>query len=121
MKTNRTIYTTAVLLLGMLLPSACGPAGGAPGTDPAGTTVIHASMAALAFTPATIEASVGDTIVWRNDDLVPHTVDAIDNKWTSGLLEPQQEYRYVVTTPGRQEIKCLFHPVMKGEIVAANE
>ena len=31
----------------------------------------------MAFVPATLEVSVGDTVEWINEDLVPHTATAI--------------------------------------------
>ena len=104
-----------VVVLCVLLLPACGRAGEATEGNP---TLVRATMSSLAFVPATIEASVGDTVVWRNDDLVPHTVDAADDSWTSGQLKPAQEFRHVVREPGRVDLKCKYHPSMQGEIIA---
>ena len=110
-----TIEPRIVALLCLLLLPACERAGEVTEGSPA---LVRASMSSLAFVPTTIEASVGDTVVWQNDDLVPHTVDAVDDSWTSGQLNPTQEFRHVVREPGRIALKCRYHPSMQGVIIA---
>ena len=43
------------------------------------------------FVPEAIEVKPGDTIVWVNLDIVPHTVTATDTdtSWDSGNLDPR--------------------------------
>ncbi len=114
------IQAPAAIALSLLLLPACAPAGEGSGNGKDGGSLIHATMESLAFAPAVIEASIGDTIVWRNEDLVPHTVDATDNSWTSGEMKPKQEFRHAITKAGPIELKCLYHPVMKAEIMVAS-
>ena len=57
----------------------------------------------MAFVPATLNVSVGDTIVWVNDDLVPHTATGIvdDVKvFDSGELAAKASWKYVASKPG---------------------
>lgn len=110
----------AVIALTILLLPACAPAGGAGENGRDGGSLVHATLESLAFAPAVIEASVGDTVVWRNEDIVPHTVDAADNSWTSGEIRPEQVFRHVMTEAGAIELKCLYHPVMKAKVVVAH-
>lgn len=60
--------------------------------------------------PSTL--AVGDTIEWRNQDVVPHTATlasgAIDAR-----MAPGEVVRTELTAAGRLEFVCLYHPDMK--------
>ncbi len=67
----------------------------------------------LKFVPAELEVSPGDTVVWINLDIVPHTVTATDKSWDSKTMKKKDEWEMVVgvDTPGAYF--CQFHPKMK--------
>ena len=67
----------------------------------------------IAFEPADLPAAVGDTIEWRNEDLVPHTVSAADSSWDSGDLKPDRQWRRVVDRAGTIAYGCRYHPTMR--------
>ena len=69
------------------------------------------------FTPARLELAEGDTVVWVNHDIVPHTATSREGGWDSGSIDVEQSRRTVATQPGTQPYLCTFHPVMKGELV----
>lgn len=70
-------------------------------------------MRTVAFDPVVLEVAPGDTITWVNDDIVPHTVTAVDGRWDSGEIPPGAEFR--VTAAGDAlEYVCRYHPVMTG-------
>ncbi len=71
----------------------------------------------LAFLPGVIRVGAGDTVYWRNEDLVPHTVTASDSSWDSGELPPGGVFRWVAENPGPIEYLCLYHPSMTGGVV----
>jgi len=74
-------------------------------------------MRGFEFFPAEVDAAVGDTIVWVNKDVVPHTATAGDGAWDSGLMETDDEFSLVVeadTSTG--DYVCTFHPNMVGAI-----
>jgi plastocyanin len=71
------------------------------------------------FTPATITVVMGvnNTVVWTNDDSVPHTVTAYDGSFNSGAINPGGSYNFTFTSPGTYEYHCSYHPWMKGTVV----
>lgn len=72
----------------------------------------------MAFEPAVLELQRGDTIVWINRDIVPHTATAERKPvWTTGQLAQGQSGRYVARRAGEFPYFCELHPVMKGKLV----
>ncbi len=71
----------------------------------------------MQFKPQLIKAHVGDTIVWQNADLVPHTATAVDGSFDSRLIEVNGEWSLVVGKPGDTDYTCTIHPQMHGRIV----
>ena len=72
----------------------------------------------MEFHPAELTVSVGDTIVWINRDLVPHTATSTATaKWDTGQLSQGQNGRYVATRKGTLRYVCTFHPTMVGKLV----
>ena len=71
---------------------------------------------AFAFAPATLTVERGDTVRWRNDDPVPHTVTAA-GAFDSGSIAAGATWQYTAATRGRFEYVCTFHPTMKGTLV----
>ena len=69
---------------------------------------------AFSFQPQRTVLSPGDTIVWINRDVVPHTVTAEAATWHPHILEEGQSWETVVTEGGRFPYFCEFHPHMKG-------
>lgn len=75
----------AALGLAVLIAS-CGRGGRSPALAP---TVLHVvTIKGVAFSPLVVHVAAGDTVEWRNQDLVPHTVTARDHRWDSGNLAP---------------------------------
>ena len=66
------------------------------------------------FSPAHVQASVGDTIRWVNKDIVPHTATEVNERWHSGELNLQEEWSQVVRQSA--DYYCEYHPSMKGKI-----
>ncbi|MEJ7758722.1 MAG: cupredoxin family copper-binding protein [Gemmatimonadaceae bacterium] len=70
------------------------------------------TIRAFAFSPSADTVRVGDTLVWRNRDLVPHTATARDETFDSGSLEADAWWRLIARTPGVYPYICTFHPAM---------
>ena len=79
--------------------------------------VHRVEMKVMGFTPAEVTAAPGDTIVWANHDIVPHTATADGRQFDSGSVPPGAEWSLVVRERGRVSYTCIFHPTMKGVIV----
>ena len=71
----------------------------------------------MKFVPERLEVAAGDTVVWANKDLVPHTVTASGAKVESGELAPNKSWRFVAKRKGEMAYICRLHPVMKGLLV----
>lgn len=54
----------------------------------------------------------GDTVIWRNKDIVPHTATARDASWDSGLIPAGGEWQMVVSDETSPSYYCAFHPSM---------
>jgi len=77
-----------------------------------------ATIRSFAFSPATIQASVGATVTWKNEDQVAHTVTSRDGSISSPLIEPGQSWSYTFTKAGTFSYTCTPHPFMSGTVVA---
>lgn len=84
---------------------------------PAARTV-HAELRALAFAPDSLRVAIGDTIIWTNHDLVPHTITAEGAGPASPTVPAGGSYTWVVGTKGSVRLTCQFHPAMRAVVDA---
>ena len=69
------------------------------------------------FTPATLAVHPGDTVIWTNQDSIPHTATALDGKsFDSGAIDPGESWKFVFTKAGHFNYRCAIHPDMRGAI-----
>jgi plastocyanin len=109
----------AGLLLVPLL-AAAGVAGAItlPGVWLGGHHRVAAEMSGVAFHPGVLEAAVGDTIVWINRDLVPHTATSDDGQaWTTPAIAAGDSGTLVMRKKGEWAYYCKFHPTMHGRLI----
>jgi plastocyanin len=71
---------------------------------------------ATSYQPAQLVVHAGDTIVWLNKDLFPHTVTAAGKAFDSDVLVNGRSWRLVAKTKGAFDYACVFHPIMKGRL-----
>jgi plastocyanin len=98
------------LLLAAGLAAACVPAG------PAAAATHTVKIEGMKFVPATLTVQRGDTVVWRNDDVVPHTATA-NGVFDSGNIAVGRSWSRAMKKSGRHEVVCTFHPGMKARVV----
>jgi plastocyanin len=67
----------------------------------------------MRFQPEALTISPGDTVVWVNKDLVPHTATSKAGNFDSKLIEADKSWNYTVRTKGDFGYICTFHPTMK--------
>jgi plastocyanin len=78
---------------------------------------VEVRIADFAFAPARVGIRVGDTVVWLNDDLAPHTATAVDGTWDTGTLEAGARGFVRFRTPGEFTYSCAFHPHMTATVI----
>ena len=75
-------------------------------------------MRDLGFVPATLEVAAGDTQVWTNRDMFPHTATAGGAAgWDTGEIPPEEERTAVARRAGTYEYLCRMHPTMRGRVI----
>ena len=108
---------TVALMLAFVVPAFSGAY--------AETVTHRVEIKRLKFEPETLAVRPGDTIVWVNLDIVPHTVSALDSSWDSGNLGYEEQWTTVVSSSMSGSYFCKYHPAMKGmlnlEIVQSPE
>lgn len=109
--------------LGMILGAVLllSGAGGVPGLraqQPPGPGQRHVvEMRNFGFEPAHLVAAPGDTVVWINRDIVPHTATESNEQWDSDTLQEDESWYLVVREVGDRAYYCRFHPTMKGTLL----
>lgn len=94
----------------LTLAAACGG-----GDEPPRRHVIEIS--AFRYQPQTVEARAGDTIVWINRDVLPHTATDRASGWDTGSMAAGAQGSVVVEQPGSYAYVCAFHPNMAATLV----
>ena len=102
--------------------------------DSSGPTAVIKATDQLTFTPSTLEIESGQTVVWRNDSVLVHTVTADPEKATmpksvklpdgakpfaSGKLAPQEAFSHRFSVPGIYTYFCVPHEGagMRGTVI----
>lgn len=68
------------------------------------------------YQPASIKVISGQTVVWKNNDSVPHTVTADDGSFNSGVISPGGTYTRTFSNDITRDYHCTLHPTMKGTV-----
>jgi plastocyanin len=121
MRASITQVTRRAFRVAVVVAIAAVAAGtGLMGTASAAEGKVHTvKMKGMTFVPAKLEVAVGDTVIWENVDVVPHTATAMKEGapvFDSGNLQPKQTWRYVAEKSGTFPYVCLLHPMMTGTL-----
>ena len=110
-------------------PETTLPDGGTTPEEPVTTpteveSVVEVLIRDFSFAPATLTVSAGTTVIWTNEDTVPHLVASDPHpahtdlpELVSGTLSPGDSYRFTFTNTGNYGYHCDLHPSMTGTIV----
>jgi plastocyanin len=66
----------------------------------------------MRFNPSDLTVNIGDSVVWVNKDLFPHTASASSKTFDSGSIGSGGAWRYKASQAGSYPYVCRFHPVM---------
>jgi plastocyanin len=95
-------------------PAGGGEDGGGGGGG-GGTAV---SMEDIAFEPAEVTVSAGDTVTWTNNDSVSHDVTADGfSSGESGGMAGGDTFEHTFEEAGTFDYVCTVHPGMEGSVV----
>ena len=72
-------------------------------------------MRGNSFTPRAITITVGDTVVWRNVDIVRHNAMRAET-FDTGELRGGQSFSWVATDTGEVRYRCTIHQRMRGTV-----
>lgn len=92
---------------------SCGYLGAADTRKPVTHTV---TIDGASFTPEVLTVKAGDTIVWMNKDIIPHTATSKAAGFDSLLIATGKSWTYEAATTGDFPYVCTFHPTMKGTL-----
>lgn len=95
-------------------PAPAPDPGPAPAPGPSALTIsIVGSFGSAAFMPNPIQAVVGNTIVWTNNDATLHRI-VLDDGTAVGNLAPGQSSTPIALTKASASYHCTIHPSMVG-------
>jgi plastocyanin len=96
-------------------PTASEPAAEAACATSTEAATVEATIADFAFSPGTIEASVGDVVAWTNEDSAPHSV-VVGSDCRTGNLQQGNTAALVFDAAGTYAYVCGIHPTMTGTV-----
>lgn len=71
----------------------------------------------FAFTPPTLNITVGTTVTWTNRDDIPHTVVSTDGAFKSKVRDTDETFSFKFEKAGTYPYFCSIHPKMTGQVV----
>ena len=74
------------------------------------------SIVDMRFQPEMLTVAAGDTVVWANKDLVPHTATSEARGFDSKTIPAGTSWSFTVRTKGDIVYLCTFHPSMKATL-----
>ncbi|HET8835259.1 MAG TPA: plastocyanin/azurin family copper-binding protein [Gemmatimonadales bacterium] len=103
----------ALAAIGIL--AFAGAAGPTPPTAPQRHVI---EIKGMAFHPEVLQVNRGDTVVWVNRDIVPHTATSTrKSAWDTGPLVQGKSGQHIARHKGEDPYFCRLHPVMLGKLI----
>lgn len=98
------------------------PAGTAEAGEEEAAAERSVTIEDFAFAPEELTVEVGTTVVWTNEDAVPHTVTAGSpgdeaDTFDSGNMAEGETFSYTFDEPGTFAYFCTIHPSMTATVV----
>ena len=109
MNVRALLAALAMPLFVFLLLPAAGMAGAANGAPRVHAVLIEG----MRFQPEGLTVAAGDTVVWINRDMVPHTATSASGRFDSNEIAPGKSWTHTVRSTGEFGYICTYHPLMK--------
>ncbi|GAC1548819.1 MAG: cupredoxin family copper-binding protein [Candidatus Velthaea sp.] len=111
------IPTLALFCILAIPPAAL--AQGAPAPAPSPALVVHTKD--FSYVPKDAKITVGDTVVFVNDDESAHTVTADDASFDSGYMAKDAKWSYTFTKAGTVPYYCVYHKFMRATVIVSEK
>ena len=109
MKKAAALAALAVSLSAFVRLEAVNTAGAANAAPKVHTILIEG----MRYQPQGLTVAVGDTVVWVNRDMVPHTATSASGRFDSNEIAAGKSWTYTVRATGEFAYICTYHPLMK--------
>ena len=109
MKIAAAAAALALALLSVLPLAAVNEARAATAAPTVHTVLIEG----MRFQPQGLTVTAGDTVVWINRDMVPHTATSASGRFDSNEIAPGKSWTHTVRATGEFDYICTYHPLMK--------
>ena len=86
-------------------------------TATAAHTLDAVTIKGFKYLPPILTVKVGDTVEWKNADIVSHTVTAVNKSFDSGVILSGGAWKLVAKKRGHFNYFCILHPNMKAKLV----
>lgn len=70
----------------------------------------------LVFESDVLKVEIGDTVIWKNLDIAPHTATARDKSWTTKAIKKGAQQEIIINKDMGLDYYCRFHPMMKATL-----
>jgi plastocyanin len=71
----------------------------------------------FSFMPHDIMVAAGTTVIWVNNDDIPHTVVSTTDVFKSKALDTDDKFSFKFDKPGTYEYFCSIHPKMTAKVI----
>ena len=71
----------------------------------------------FSFMPHDITVATGATVIWVNNDDIPHTVVSTTDLFKSKALDTDDKFSFKFDKPGTYEYFCSIHPKMTAKVI----
>jgi|SRR5215467_4568229 len=119
---SATLVLFAVLaLIGLAVFVPHASAGRPANSGSAPASVVTVVIREFKFVPETVIVRGGESVEWKNDDIVLHTATADGESqrpaFDSGTIQTGAAWRYIAPKKGTYDYTCTLHPNMKGKLI----
>jgi plastocyanin len=73
------------------------------------------------YLPHDITVAAGTTVIWVNNDDIPHTVVSTTDAFKSKALDTDDKFSFKFDKPGTYEYFCSIHPKMTAKVIVQQQ